>query len=271
MRLQYLALGAAALAVAFAASPVQAITLSFDTLAKNAANAANQTNATGQNWSEFLSSGTLISSGALTFTTRYAATAAVDRQNTTSSHAASFQTDYRVEFDITGATGFLYDVVIESARIGSLVLVTDSAGSATANLGAATAKLDDLEIAQLALSSVGPLSSSASATQAFNQTVSHQFSTGGDQSFVLNFAWLNGLLTSAQDEAAIRLGLDCTIANVTACDYASTTARNADGHFVTVSLINIREIPPIVQTPEPAALALLGLGLLGAARMRRKV
>lgn len=82
--------------------------------------------------------------------------------------------------------------------------------------------------------------------------------------YVLQFDWTSSV-QSAQDGAAIRMGLQGGISTTTADDYPGVGSRtqSGDGHFVDVTAT-------IISTPEPAAGALVAFGLLGLALRARR-
>src|SRR5262249_35470972 len=92
----------------------------------------------------------------------------------------------------------------------------------------------------------------------------------GTHNFLLDFTWTMGVVTSNPDEAAIRLGLACNLANLTACDYPGAGSRNIanDGHFtsITATLGEVSTVP----TPGALPLCARGLASLGWLCWRKK-
>jgi hypothetical protein len=271
MKRGFLLILAASLALG-AGAPAGALSISGLTIAPGAANSADLLQNAGANRAQIASTSAIVSSAigpvadvlgaSVGFDSRYAALLAADREAGGGSFTQSATADYTISFTVLNPTGAVYQIDIDTSRIGSLVLVNDGGGGASASLGAVTGSLDGLADPALALAALGPLTGAAGGNSPFSQTGATLSVLGAalSQTYTLAFTW-SASATGSRDEAAVRLGISGGLGTTTADDYAGSPA--GDGHFVSVGVT-------IVSVPEPNLLALILTGLaLFALRPRR--
>lgn len=285
-----LAMGVAALGLAQHAS---ALSISVGSAAMNGSNTATgKTDNLGSNifgetgaYSENASSLTTLNAGGsaadtigstVSAGTRYAAVLAADTgQNNSINRTAT--SSYSITFTVSAAPTAMYELTIDTSRIGALTRVddTNTSRSAIYTMGAVSGTVDAVADAALGLASLGFNESiNTSKDTPFNQTNQLVISgLTGTHTITLSFAWTSTVnlptatAATGNDEIAIRLGIAGTqTTRVSAEDYPGAGARvmNNDGHFVTIGA----EVTNIV--PEPGTLAMLGIGLAGIARAGRK-
>ena len=260
------------LAVGLAAGPsARALSISAPTIALTAANTADVLTTNGANRVHIASAVSVLSapSGAAlatvgstdSFETRYAALLALDREAGGGSNTRSATASYTITFSVDNPTGASFLLEIDTSRFGTIALVDDSTGDASATLGGVTALLNAVADPALGLVGLAPLSSAATTSVAVAQTGSTwtlASSAVGTQVFALDFTW-DASVTSSRDEAAVRLGMPGGLGTTTADDTPGPLS--ADGHFVQVTLTNV---------PEPSTLLLLGSGVLALSLQRRR-
>ena len=214
----------------------------------------------------------VLSSGATSFATRYAAVVGAD-VSTANTTTVTLNARYRITFSVNANAGEAWQLVIDTSRYGALTLVDDGTGSARSTLGAVTVTRTGAGTlaGSLGLAAVANLQGGANANRVVSQTGSAMLSgvgTGGAQNVRLDFSFNASARSSRTgsngDEAAVRLGLDSALTGFSADDYPGPGSRSlaGDGHFVTVTLV-----------PEPSAWLLVALGLVGIelfARSRRR-
>lgn len=251
-------------ALALASAPTAgALSLSLPAIALAAANTANALTTSGNNRSQVSSSlgvvsapsgASLIGAGASDgFETRYAGLLAVDREAAGGSRTSNATASYTIAFTVDNPTGAAFQLDIETSRFGTIALVSDSTGNASATLGAVTGLLNGVADPALGLLGVAPITSAVTTSVPVAQsgsTLSLASSAVGSQVFTLAFTW-SATATSSRDEAALRFGMAGNLPGVTADD--SPGPLTADGHFVRVALTSV---------PEPGTLLLLASGLL---------
>ncbi len=260
------------LALGLAAGPsAQALSISAPTIALTAADSADVLTTNGANRVQIASAvsvlgapsgaelaGTGASDG---FATRYAGLLALDREAGGGSTTRSATASYMITFTVDNPTGAAFLLAIDTSRIGTIALVDDSTGDASATLGGVTGLLNAVADPALGLAGVAPVSSAATTSVAVAQTGPSwtlASSAVGTQVFTLDFTWDAGV-TSSRNEAAIRLGMPGGLGSTTADDTPGPLS--ADGHFVNVTLTNV---------PEPSTLLLLGSGVLALSLQRRR-
>lgn len=260
------------LAVGLAAGPsARALSISAPTIALTAANTADVLTTAGANRVHIASAVSVLSapSGAAlatvgstdSFETRYAALLALDREAGGGSNTRSATASYTITFSVDNPTGASFLLEIDTSRFGTIALVDDSTGNASATLGGVTALLNAVADPALGLVGLAPLSSATTTSVAVAQTGSTwtlASSAVGTQVFTLDFTW-DASVTSSRDEAAVRLGMPGGLGTTTADDTPGPLS--ADGHFVQVTLTNV---------PEPSTLLLLGSGVLALSLQRRR-
>jgi hypothetical protein len=210
--------------------------------------------------------------------TRYASTQTSDSDgNFAGDSTLEATANYQILFTVNAPLNAVYDLQIDTSRIGAFVIRDETSASGSNNLGAVngtfSAPLQNLT----QLANLPGLSTSNTTTSAFNQSAGTSIVglTGGIQQFTLTFTWsgrtqsTSGILGG--DESVILMGLDTRInGDVGAADdYPGTSGRAnplLDGHFVNVSAT----ITQIV--PEPSTYVLAGMSMLslGAVAIRRK-
>jgi hypothetical protein len=198
--------------------------------------------------------------------TRYAQYLWAD--NTTGTSNGNSTANYSVAMTIIpDDSNTIYDLQIDTTRLGSLTLVDDSTFwgccFSSANVGAVSATLDGAAEPGLAMGALGINSSPTDLDidQAANISI---VNLTGTYNLILNFAW-EAAASSNNDEGAVRLGLGSTTFGVSADDYPGVGGRILanDGHFVDVTATVTSVIP------EPTTGLLVGLGL--AALVNRRV
>ncbi len=260
------------LALGLAAAPsARALSISAPTIALASANSADVLTTAGANREQIASAVSMLSapSGAAlatvgssdSFATRYAGLLALDREAGGGSATRSATASYTITFTVDNPTGASFLLAIDTSRFGTIALVDDSTGNASATLGGVTGLLNSVADPSLGLVGIAPVTSAATTSVAVAQTGSTwtlASSAVGTQVFTLDFTW-DASVTSARNEAAIRLGMPGGLGSTTADDTPGPLS--ADGHFVQVTLTNV---------PEPSSLLLLGSGVLALSLTRRR-
>lgn len=229
-----------------------------------------------------LVSTTACGGGCSAFGTRFSGSALGETDGLFESGAVDFEWSYEIGFDVVAAASEAWSLTIAPELLGALALGDDSAGGATAELGAFTgaytgpgtasggldlaglgtvsaasgggAAVDAGEqTASLVVSGVGPASGADRIQVAFRATGRLESQCGG---FLCLFPG---------DEAAVSLGetgtppTDDWNGSFDAGAYSGSGARapSGDGHSVSFSVASA--------VPEPHASLLVALGLLGLA------
>jgi hypothetical protein len=260
------------------AGSAQALTISAVAIAKNGPNTANFKNDTTipPDYREFNSTVAVADTGGTTpdvignsvdAKTRYAATTDADGGVATAP-SQSATSDYKITFTVSAGGGVLYNVKIDTSRLGALTRVDDGTGGGTANIGAVTGKVNGVTNGTLAMAAVSLAQGTGAANTVISQTTATLtlFGLTGTNNITLDFAWTslaNSTCTGAfcsttgNDEMAVRLGVADTTSGSSAGDYPGVGSRTIgnDGHLVTITAV--------ATTPEPGTALLMGLGLSG--------
>lgn len=179
--------------------------------------------------------------------------------------AASATADWRIDFTVVANPGVVYDLVILQELVGGFSFVDDSAGNASASVGAVTGTLAGVPNPLLTM----PVGVDGSASSASTASVPFQRSRllelddlTGTQSFTLTFTFDVDAVSSA-DQVAVQLGLPGANA---AAAYPGVGLRDAasDGHHLSLSTRVVAAVPE----PSTAPLVLLGLVALRRIRCR---
>lgn len=266
---------AAALALALAAPAAHAVSLTSVTTALGGANSTNLLSETASLARVRASSVGVVSNAANSFQTRYAMLVGTDAAQIAPSAAftESFTASYTITLSILGDVGEPWFLLIDTSRVGSLTILHDGNGSASATLGAVTGgATGGILTGDLGLAAAGSASNASAVTTnvdaPFSQLSSARIDgvgTGAIQNVVLSFSWTASTTSTRTgnngDEAAVRMGQASTV-GFAADDYPGALfprTQALDGHFVTATLI-----------PEPHTALLLGAGLSGLAWSSRR-
>jgi hypothetical protein len=208
-----------------------------------------------------------VSSTANSFQSRYSMLVGTDiGSNPTITE--NFTANYTITLSVLANVGELWQLIIDTGRVGALTVVNDGNGSASATLGAVTGGATGGVLSgSLGLAAVGTATNSGSPATSVNtpfaQTSTALLSgvgTGVAQTVTLSFSWTASTTSTRQgnngDEAAVRMGETTGASSYSAGDYADMGDRvqALDGHFVSATLI-----------PEPETAFLLASGLVGLA------
>lgn len=268
-----------ALAVCFLSLPAAASTISGLTISNASTNVFDDVGAIG---SVAQSSTSVLANGATGFDMRYAAVVGADTGGTGGgTYTQDFTGNFTISFTMTQTAGWTWAVGVDVVRVGAMTIITDGNGWANVTLDALTVTHSGAGVlgASLDLGAVGTLSNAAipgeNADQGFSQASTATISgvgTGAAQVVTLVFTFTASATTVDRpfgliqgDEAALRMGVDSALGAFTADDYpgagSNVGARTLanDGIRVTAALL-----------PEPAAEALLAVGLIGLAWFDRK-
>ncbi len=264
------ALVGACLALA-AATPASALSLTNLSVSLGSANSADQL-VQGPPLNEvMLSTVSVLSSSATSFATRYAMVTGADSE-TNQSITETQTATYTITFQVNANPGQAWSVLLDLSRVGSLTLVSDSNGRASASLGAMSGSVSGGTLTgSLGLAAVGPQTGPGGADQPFSQTSTATISgvgTGTAQTVMLNLTWIASATSTtgkgsngAGDEAAVRMGLDSALTGYTADNYPGPGNRVLanDGQFVSATLV-----------PEPGSMLMMFAGLVGLALFGRR-
>ena len=267
--------GVALAACLLLGTPAVGATISGLTLGDASSNVFDDVGAIGS----VAQSGTsVLASGATGFDTRYAAVVGADTGGFGGgTYAQNFSGSFTITFAVTEAAGWSWTVNVDVVRAGAMTIISDGNGNANVTLGALSVVHSGAGVlgSSLDLGAVGTLSNAGapgtSPNQAFSQASAASITglgTGGAQVVTLVFTFAASATTVDPagglvqgDEAALRMGLDSILGAFSADDYPGAGGRTLanDGILVSAALL------PGAPVPEPAAEALLALGLIGLA------
>ncbi|HSJ97145.1 MAG TPA: PEP-CTERM sorting domain-containing protein [Myxococcota bacterium] len=243
----------------------------------NPGNTANFLNDSLTDYRENRSSTSILDAGGSTLdqlgnnvnaSTRYAAMVGADGGVATAPSRTATHS-YTITFTVTAQPWVVYDLTINTSRLGAITRVDDGTGGGNGNIGAVSGLLNGVGNGSLGLGGVSLGQGTGAANTPFNQNTPTLTLTGlaGNQVIQLAFSWTStanstcsGFLCSStgNDEVAVRLGMAGTGSGVSADDYPGVGSRNInnDGHFVSVNAV-------ITAVPEPGTILLFGAGLVG--------
>lgn len=285
----FLAAAAACSALAGFATPASAISISIDSITKVAPNTNTaiyynsntggnyNTSGSNQRQSSYDSQVSILNAGgsaadvvsnSVTAQTRYASTQTSDADGFFVG-AATLEAvaRYQILFTVSAPLNAIYDIKIDTQRIGAFVVRDETGASSSNNLGAVNGTFASPASGLNALPSLPGLNTSSTTVSPFNQTNSNTLLSfaGGVQQYTLVFDWTGRTSSSSGanggDESVILMGLNTQInGDVGAADdYPGTSGRLAanDGHFVTVTATIVQIVP------EPSSFVLAGLATVG--------
>ncbi len=188
----------------------------------------------------------VLSSPAGAFTTRYSSLITTDSDGAgAGAGVESIGSDYQIDFDVTAPGAYI--LTVATSISGDMHLINDGS-SASADVGpingfstGGTLMSGSLDIADPGIISgsgggTNPMADGSSATI-------FGVSNGAAIPHNLHFVFTQIVQSAAGggDEAAVRLGINSSIATETAGDYPGSPARvqTDDGHFVTVTLTSL--------------------------------
>jgi hypothetical protein len=265
-------------ALAFGSLPAAAATVSAVSITLNPTNSANFFDDAGATASVVTRAASVLSSSAVSFSTRYALVVGADTGGGGGGDfTQTFTANFTISFQVTAGAGVAWDVNFTIGRVGAMTIVDDGSGDATVTLGAMTgvqAGAGSLSSGSLGLGGLSVTNAGAGTTSpnsAFNQSTTATISgvgTGAGQLVTLTFAFNASALTNDPpgggvqgDEAALRMGFDSALSSFTADDYPGPGGRTlaGDGIFVSATAV-----------PEPDTALLISFGLGGLAVIGRE-
>lgn len=187
--------------------------------------------------------------------------------------------NYRVTLTVTpdDVINTIYDLMLDTRRLGALVVRGEGGSNGRADIGAVTGLLNGLGEGGLGLADIAQLDATNTTVVPIGQSNSVTLTgLSGVQVFQVDFLWSSSAfsgnnLTSGGDEGAVILGMQGTISAVGgADDYPGTSNRpnglTEDGHWLTAT-VTVTQV-----VPEPSSFALVGIGLLltGFTQWRRR-
>lgn len=224
---------------------------------------------------------------------RYALINTIDRDNNGGGAGETKTHAWQLSFSVTAPVGNIYDLVIDTSRIGALTVRRDNGnlvGFGRADLGAMTGTLTGpgSQSGTLNLGANAPGLRGVGTTNptfddiSFNQSTSLSstgiIGTGAAQNFTLTFSWTTTVETTggfsafgtgaSSHEGAVRMGMATTswVSQIPSATYPGNGGRviGDDGHFVNVTAT-------LTAVPEPSSAGSVLLCLLGFAGFRRRL
>ncbi len=154
--------------------------------------------------------------------------------------------DYNLNFNVTAPGA--YDLLVSTSLSGAFTLVDDG-GAATADMSAVTGtQTGGTLVGSLGLTDPGSASGGGGANSVISRSslaTIQGSSNGVAKPHTLRFTWNSSCFSDSTltggDECAVRLGIPIGYSGESAGDYPGQGGRNvnADGHFVTVTLISL--------------------------------
>jgi hypothetical protein len=255
-------------------SAAGAASISGLSIAINPANTANFEDDAGTEAGQVLSAVNTVSSTGSAFMTRYSAGVFTDSGGGgAADNTVVLNASYTITFNVTNAASQIWQITVDTSRVGARTSIDDGNGSSAFDLTAVVGSLSgpgSITAGSLALAAIANSTQSTTVDLPFNQTGQATIQGVGNGTVSMTFTFTATATSDVQgnagDEAAIRMGQEETLDQFDAGQYPGTGGRTQanDGHFVSAVITQIGVVP------EPDTALLLALGLMGVALQSRR-